>query len=86
MRLVDADLLIDYIQSDKSGLCAAREFEYDYIECINAQPTAYDTEKVVAKLEKEARMLYSIHAFEPVSAWETKDILPIVKGGGIDDI
>ena len=51
----------------------------------NAQPTAFDGKnKKVAKFEKK-RECYSIHAFEPVSAWETKDILPIVKGGGIDE-
>ena len=57
----------------------------DLIMMIDTQSTAYDVDKVVEKLEKEARMLYSLGAFEPVSAWETKDILPIVKGGGIDE-
>ena len=58
-------------------------WRYEKRLIINQPP--YDVDKVVEKLEKEARMLYSLGAFEPVSAWETKDILPIVKGGGIDE-
>lgn len=39
MRLIDADALQDYIESDDSGLCAAREFQRDYIACIDDMPT-----------------------------------------------
>lgn len=38
MSLIDRDALIDYIESEKSGLCSAREFQSDYIECINDMP------------------------------------------------
>ena len=78
MRLIDADKL-------KLEIHRAYSDDLEIREKIDNQPTAYDVDKVVEKLEKEARMLYSLGAFEPVSAWETKDILPIVKGGGIDE-
>lgn len=39
MRLIDADALEDYIGSEESGLCEAREFQHDYIECIYEMPT-----------------------------------------------
>lgn len=39
MRLIDADALEDYIESDESGLLSAREYIRDYIECIDHMPT-----------------------------------------------
>lgn len=52
-------------------------------EIINHQPTAYDVDKVVEKLDKEAQMLYSINSFAPVKAWENELLIPIVKEGGV---
>ena len=52
---------------------------------IEKLPTAYDVDKVVEKLDKEAQILYSINAFTPVKAWECDKLIPIVKGGGRDE-
>lgn len=51
MNLIDSDALIDYIESDESGLMSAREFQRDYIECIEEMPTAYDVDMVISKME-----------------------------------
>lgn len=59
MRLIDADALIDYIESDDSNLMAAREYQSDYIECINEMPTAYDPEKVIAALDEKSFSYYT---------------------------
>ena len=100
MRLIDSDKLVEILSNSfatpnyhpdlgDSFQCMEAENHNEeivgLIQLVEEQQTAFDVEKVIEKLEKEARMLYSIHAFEPVSAWETKDILPIVKGGGIDE-
>ena len=50
-RLIDADALIDYIESNQSGLISAREFQYDYIECINEQPTVEQNNWILCKDE-----------------------------------
>lgn len=61
MRLIDADALESYIESDESGLMSAREFERDYIECINEMPTVFDLESITTKLkENEQDMLNAI--------------------------
>lgn len=50
-RLIDEDVLENYIDSDESGLMSAKEYKYDYIECINEQPTAFDINMVFEQLE-----------------------------------
>jgi hypothetical protein len=42
---------------------------------------AYDVSKTVEQLERDAQMLYSINAFEPVKAWRNDLLIPVVKGG-----
>ncbi len=50
-RLIDDEVLEDYIDSEDSGLMSAREFQYDYIECIHEQPLAFDVDMVLEQLE-----------------------------------
>ena len=45
MRLIDADVFIEYINNRFTI------FNDDFVELINAQPTAYDPEEVVELLE-----------------------------------
>ena len=52
---------------------------WDTIE--NEVPTAYDLEKIVEKLDKEAQCLYSIHNFSPIKAWQNESLLPIIIDG-----
>ena len=50
MRLIDADVLIEYIRSRKfSGEARWGDFE----DAVDDFPTAYDVEAVVAELETE---------------------------------
>jgi hypothetical protein len=63
MRLVDADALIEVIKESRplnwtdSDSELQEDADYNhFIEMVNAQPTAYDIEKVVAELEYEAKL------------------------------
>ena len=81
MRLIDADALIDYIESDNSNLMSAREYQSDYIECIEEMPVAYDVEKVVEKIKKCAGCVTCRHPDECGSCF-IGEIISIVKDGG----
>ena len=72
MRLIDADVLMADVRNtitEKSGAI-------DWINLINRQPTAYDTDKVVEQIKE-----LSIRKFGEI---KTEDVIAIVKGGGVD--
>lgn len=59
-RLIDADALIEVIKESRplnwtdSDSELQEDADYNhFIEMVNAQPTAYDVEKVVAELEEQ---------------------------------
>ena len=85
MRLIDADEFKRQVAaaSIKSGFMESAHKANVMIELIDMQSTAYDVDSVVEELDKDAQMLYSTHAFEPVKAWENKYLIPIIKSGGI---
>ncbi len=88
-RLIDAGLVLDNL----SGRLESMK-DYDAVkDVINNMPTAYDSDKVVERLEKRRRdALRRMNenrgtAFEYAServynAWN--DAIEIVKGGGVD--
>lgn len=52
MRLIDADKLIEVLHESLEGDCDLRE-DYEFMgidDFINAQPTAYDVDKVLEEL------------------------------------
>lgn len=59
MRLIDADVLIKAIQQHMVKINSLFEEEKTVVEIIDAQPTAYDVEKVVAELEEEREYSYA---------------------------
>lgn len=76
MRLIDADNMNFSNQHySKPQLKAILDF-------IDNQPTAYDVDKVVKILDKDAQLLYSMGNFSPIKAWENKYLIPVVKAGG----
>lgn len=82
MRLIDADE-IDF----NEVFVGASEFAEDTRQAgkmlINAQPTAYDVDKVVEELEEYSNADEAErHGTIPVI--ELDDAIEIVKGGGID--
>jgi hypothetical protein len=84
MRLIDANALKEYcMRASKSDDDFRRVSLATLASVIDAQPTAYDVDKVVEQLEEtKAYMLY-----ENMNAdvkWFNKAI-EIVKGGGTDE-
>lgn len=84
MRLIDADTLKEYcMRASKSDDDFRRVSLATLASVIDAQPTAYDPDKVVEQLEAysnadEAERLGTM----PVV--ELTDAITIVKGGGVD--
>lgn len=78
MRLIDADKLIEVLHESLEGDCDLRE-DYEFMgidDFINAQPTAYDVDKVLEQLEYSRVPNTGIAGYHKV--------VEIVKGGGID--
>lgn len=78
MRLIDADKLMGELHESLKGACDLRE-DYEFMgidDFINAQPTAYDVDKVLEQLEYSRVPNTGIAGYHKV--------VEIVKGGGID--
>lgn len=81
-RLIDADALKEFIGNDtilKSNIC----------RMVDAQPTAYDVEKVIAELEIERKTAYCTYeSFENKVdlgiAFGVENAIEIVRKGGVE--
>ena len=78
MRLIDADELIKYIKTWEIGT--------SIIDCVNRQPTAFDSDKVISELKKDKFIeseciLSDVH--QGYNAGLSRAI-EIVKGGGVE--
>lgn len=80
-RLIDADDLIEYIKIWEIGNSISSD-QKEFIDCINRQPTVFDVDEVVQRLE----MLIENKVSESSDDWYTAQCLneavEIVKGGG----
>lgn len=93
MRLIDADKLILYLNDyalQEAPFRGESADVYDAIEnCIKAieeQPTAYDMEKVVEKLENRSKEYNSgVRLHGKSEEMLTDDAIEIVKAGGKND-
>ena len=88
-RLIDADKLLEETRRDrdyaeKNGFMDMYHERQALIERIEAQPTAYDVDKVVEQLESYPELevtQYPLHG-----KYLKKDsVLRILKGGGVDE-
>lgn len=84
MRLIDADKLIEHFEKVKKESASLVDMAHilGFQSVIDAQPTAYDQDKVVEQLEDysnadEAERLGTIPVIE------LEDAFKIVKGGGV---
>lgn len=77
MRLIDADAL-------KKQIHCAYSDDLEILEKIDAQPTAYDPDKVVEQLEKVAFERYGNDGMGGEMVVNMDDAIEIVKGGGVD--
>ena len=75
-RLIDADELIEYIKIWEIGTSISSD-QKEFIDCVNRQPTAFDVDKVIEKLEDYLFEKYCIEG-------DDDNIEKIVKGGGVE--
>lgn len=85
MRLIDADTLKEYcMRASKSDDDFRRVSLATLASVIDAQPTAYDVDKVVAQLNDKFRVVRTDEDLEWNRAMD--DAITIVKGGGADEM
>lgn len=86
MRLIDADALKSLI----AGMAISNNYPANkanaLCELIDAQPTAYDTDKVVEKLKKDSytETPNDMNTFDPSEVVNLESAIEIVEGGGVD--
>lgn len=82
MRLIDADAF----KSQIAGMAISNNYPTNkanaLCELIDAQPTAYDPDKVVEQLEKVAFERYGNDGMGGEMVVNMDDAIEIVKGGG----
>ena len=94
MRLIDADELYEDLANNLSSIMgdgSDGEAIDTYVtigdiihDTFNAQPTAYDPDKVVEQLEKVAFERYGNDGMGGEMVVNMDDAIEIVKGGGVD--
>lgn len=85
MRLIDADELIKYIKTWEIGTSISSD-QKEFIDFVNEQPTAFDSDKVISELKKDKFIeseciLSDVH--QGYNAGLSRAV-EIVKGGGIE--
>ena len=91
MRLIDADELIKYIKIWEIGTSISSD-QKEFINCVNEQPTVFDVDKVVERLEEEKKRAFKLCLGTNDSTQRLRYIekeqtialaIEIVKGGGV---
>lgn len=87
MRLIDVDKLLEETRRDrdyaeKNGFMDMYYERQALIDRIEAQPTAYDPDKVVDQLNDKFRVVRTDEDLEWNRAMD--EAITIVKGGGVD--
>lgn len=82
-RLIDADDLIEYIKIWEIGNSISSD-QKEFIDCINRQPTVFDVDKVVQRLEMLIENKVSESGDDGYTAQCLNEAVEIVKGGGIE--
>nr|DAQ49359.1 MAG TPA: hypothetical protein [Caudoviricetes sp.] len=92
MKLIDADELIEYIKAFEIGTSISSD-QKEFIDCVNKQPTVFDVDKVVERLEEEKKRAFKLCLGTNDSTQRLKYIekeqtialaIEIVKGGGVE--
>lgn len=92
-RYIDADKLNEYIQKEFEGVCVydvePSRAVADFQEMVDAQPTVFDTEKVVSELKKAIERNVDIED-ENGDSWNDDIIsadkaIEIVRKGGLTE-
>lgn len=87
IRLIDADALIEHFEKLKKESANLVDMAHiiGFQSVIDAQPTAYDPDKVVEQLEERSKEYNSgVRLHGKPEEMLTDDAIEIVKGGGVD--
>lgn len=95
MRLIDADKLIEHFEKVKKESASLVDMAHiiGFQSVIDAQPTAYDPDKVVEQLEKLKSLVPVNRVLDDIVNDKPKELgmliayekaIEIVKGGGVD--
>lgn len=93
-RLIDADKLIEELKNLAKGEVPSCPNIAEYfvsirvdriIDRLNNQPTAYDVDKVVEKLEENSLIFEPDFLVKAHKFITTKNAIEIIKAGGIDE-
>ena len=84
MRLIDADSLIKHFEEIQKQEGAIGLDFVAIIDEIKEYPTAYNTDKVVEKLNDRSTLSRSVGWPKSYEIITLDDAIEIVKGGGID--
>ena len=80
--LISRSAFIQYINANvMGGSDWAKELRQDFIDMVNSQPTAYDTDKVVEQLGERAYITQN-NASHFKTVVDLKQVEGIVKAGG----
>ena len=82
-RLIDADDLIEYIKIWEIGNSISSD-QKEFIDCINRQPTVFDVDEVVQRLEMLIENKVSESGDDWYAAQCLNEAVEIVKGGEVD--
>ena len=80
-RLIDADKLIEDVLNSMPTGSARGVFR----AFVDEQPTAFDVDKVVKQLEEKSQLARPVGWVYPYEIILTKDVMKIVKRGGINE-
>lgn len=86
MRLIDADAF----KRQVAGMAILNNYPANkanaWCELIDAQPTAYDPDKVVEQLKKDSytETQNDMDPFDPSEVVNLESAIEIVEGGGVD--
>lgn len=81
-RLIDADDLIEYIKIWEIGNSISSD-QKEFIDCINRQPTVFDVDEVVQRLEMLIENKVSESGDDCYTAQCLNEAIEIVKEGGV---
>ena len=85
MRLIDADKIIEHLEKVKKESASLVDMAHiiGFQSVIDTQPTAYDVDKVVEKLEAYSNA-DGAERLGTMPVVELADAIKIVKGGGVN--
>ena len=85
MRLIDADVFIEYLGLNAENSREENLGEIVTLEDFDAQPTAYDLDKVVERIREQDGVCMGCRRKDECNECSIGERIEIVKGGGVNE-